>query len=80
MYTHENLSSLILMYAVERTRTSTGVRPLPPQDSVSAIPPRPHVVLAATKMIIQGFKGKVKLFLTLNFGAECIVIFQPHIA
>lgn len=29
--------------AVERTRTSTGVRPLPPQDSVSAIPPLPHV-------------------------------------
>lgn len=29
--------------AVERTRTSTGVRPLPPQDSVSAIPPLPHI-------------------------------------
>ena len=29
--------------AVERTRTSTGIHPLPPQDSVSAIPPLPHI-------------------------------------
>ncbi len=35
-------ASFVILYAVERTRTSTGIHPLPPQDSVSAIPPLPR--------------------------------------
>lgn len=36
--------STLKKYAAEKTRTSTGFLPLPPQGSASAIPPRPQVL------------------------------------
>ena len=48
-------------YAVERTRTSTGIHPLPPQDSVSAIPPRPQLINFTNIHIIYVCYAKVKM-------------------
>lgn len=59
LYT-KGFPTLRVMYAVERTRTSTGVRPLPPQDSVSAIPPLP---LRATRLFIR-----LNTFYSLHLG------------
>ena len=59
-------SEKFFCHAVERTRTSTGVRPLPPQDSVSAIPPLPRMLSLLSDehgyYSFAVFKCKVELF------------------